>query len=62
MALINPRHRISQLEQERVKLALSLVETLVDDRTYCRIVGQCMGLKTAIDELKKEVDEDDDER
>ena len=61
MALIDPRRRIALLDTMRTKLALSLVDTLVDDRMYCQVVGQCMGLKSAIDELKKEIDEDDDE-
>lgn len=61
MALIDPRRRIARLEAERVRLALSLVDTLAEDRMYCQVVGQCIGLKHAIDELKKEIDEDDDQ-
>jgi hypothetical protein len=61
MALIDPRKRIARLDALRTRLALSLVETLADDRMYCQVVGQCMGLKAAVDELKKEIDEDDDE-
>lgn len=61
MALIDPRKRIDRLEAERVRLALSLVTTLVDDRTYCQVVGKCSGLSYAIAELKKEIDDEDDD-
>ena len=62
MPLIDIRKRLAALESMQEELVTALLESPPDQlHVYWEIVGRYRGLRQALNELRKEVDDADDE-
>lgn len=63
MPLVDPRRRIVLLESYMRELMTTAFEQpFTDYALYREAVGRYQGLKTAVNELRKEVDDGDDDQ